>query len=341
MKAFDHVHRRYNPLLDEWVLVSPHRNKRPWQGYEEPAAQSEISEYDPNCYLCPGNKRAGGKSNPDYEGTFVFDNDFPAILPPDAEESASFDYDSGGLLRALTERGRCRVVCFHPDHSKSLAHLSKSELEAVVETWFLQTLELSALDYVKHIQIFENKGSIMGCSNPHPHGQIWAQSSIPSIAARKVSRMELYYSSRRRTILSAYLSEELALDKRIIYSNEYWVVLVPFWACWPFETMLIPKRAVPDLTQLDQCERDAMADAIGVITKKYDKVFSTSFPYSSGIHQKPFNGKLYPGYHMHMQFFPPLLRSATVKKFMVGYEMFAESQRDISAEQAAEILKSL
>jgi len=341
MKSFDQVHRRYNPLLDEWVLVSPHRNKRPWQGMEESEFVSDPPSYDPNCYLCPGNERAGSKLNPKYEGTFVFDNDFSALLPHSSEKQHQFEYEGSELLKASPENGVCRVICFHPDHSKSLAHLKKSELEAVIDTWCLQTQELSILGYVKHIQIFENKGSIMGCSNPHPHGQIWAQSNIPSIAARKIARMEQYYNTRKRTLLSAYLSEEIALNKRIIYSNQYWVVLIPFWACWPFETMVIPRRAIPDLTELSSAEREAMANAISILLKKYDKVFNASFPYSSGIHQKPFNGKLYPGYHMHMQFFPPLLRSATVKKFMVGYEMFGEPQRDILPEKAAEILKNL
>lgn len=340
MSALNEVHRRYNPLLDEWVLVSPQRNERPWQGRQETVAKPDLPSHDPGCYLCPGNERAGGIRNPNYSATFVFDNDFPAITS--AAQSDDLMIATGsGLMRSEVERGICRVLCFHPDHNKTLAELDTAAIESVVEAWSVETERLDRLSHINHIQIFENKGAVMGCSNPHPHGQIWAQEHIPSIAARKIERMERYYAKHSRTLLSAYLSDELKAGDRLVYQNACFAVLVPFWAVWPFETMVLPKRAVPGITQLGRDEKRAFADAIGAITRKYDRVFDTSFPYSSGIHQKPCNGKSYPGFHMHMQFFPPLLRSASVRKFMVGYEMFGESQRDILPETAAEILRKL
>ncbi|WP_026915606.1 UDP-glucose--hexose-1-phosphate uridylyltransferase [Christiangramia portivictoriae] len=326
-------HRRYNILTGEWILVSPHRTKRPWQGKTEETKTSEKSTYDPGCYLCPGNSRACGETNPNYSEPYAFVNDYSALLP----DTAELNFEQG-LLKAETERGICKVVCFSPDHSITLPLMEISEITKVVQIWKAEFAELGKNPDINYIQIFENKGAIMGCSNPHPHGQIWSQSSIPTEILKKSERFKAYWQKNNSSLLGDYLNQELTLGERIIDENEQFVSLIPFWAVWPFEAMIVPKRHLQQITDLDTDEETAFADIIKKLTTKYDNLFETSFPYSSGIHQAPTDGRDHPEWHFHMSFYPPLLRSATVKKFMVGYEMFAGPQRDITAEQAAKML---
>lgn len=332
----EHPHRRYNILTGEWVLVSPHRAKRPWQGKIEVITLAKQASYDPNCYLCPGNTRAGGHQNPDYQHTFVFTNDFAALKP-----DGSSDLFENGLLKAQGERGICRVVCFSPDHSLTLPDMEIDAIEKVVDLWQQEYLTLGALDFINHVQIFENKGEMMGCSNPHPHGQIWAQTSIPQEVTRKSKRQLQYWQATNRSLLQDYLKQELNEAIRLICQNEHFVALVPFWAVWPYETMIIPKRHLQHIGQMKNIEKQAFAAILKDLTQRFDRVFDTSFPYSAGIHQSPTDGEAHPEWHLHMTFYPPLLRSATVKKFMVGYEMLADPQRDITPEMAAEKLRSL
>lgn len=332
----DQSHKRYNILTQEWVLVSPHRAKRPWQGQEEEVVAQERPAHDPNCYLCSGNTRANGEVNPDYKDVFVFNNDFAAL-----QEGASAFRVNDGLLRAEGERGICRVVCFSPDHSKSLAQMSAGGIAKVVAVWKSEYADLGDREFVNYVQIFENKGAIMGCSNPHPHGQIWSQSTLPNEVVKKDRSQSEYFETHQKSLLKTYLEQELSLNERIVYTNDDFVVLVPFWAVWPFETMIVPRKHQQHIGQLSVNEEMAFADAIQTITAAYDKIFNCSFPYSSGIHQAPTNGASNEHWHWHMSFYPPLLRSATVKKFMVGYEMFGTPQRDITAEQAVQLIKGL
>lgn len=332
----EHPHRRYNPLTGQWVLVSPHRAKRPWQGQKEKSGGEERPSYDPECYLCPGNKRADGPTNDKYESTYVFVNDFSALLPDTPAGELNEE-----LFKAKAEQGICKVICFSPNHSLTVPEMEIADIRKVVDLWVKEFAELGKVDFINHVQIFENKGSIMGCSNPHPHGQIWAQSSIPDEIAKECDKQLAYYQKNGKTLLSDYLAQELTKKERIVCANDSFVALVPFWATWPFETMILPKRAVANITELSDNERTDFAAIYKTLTTKYDNMFEVSFPYSAGIHQAPTDGKDHPEWHMHMHFYPPLLRSATVKKFMVGYEMMANAQRDITAEQSAARLQDL
>ena len=332
----DNSHRRYNILTGEWVLVSPHRAKRPWQGKNEALPKKQTISYDPDCYLCPGNTRINGAVNPDYKDVYIFQNDFAALQ----NNVKEFSLDNK-LLKAKSESGICKVICFSPDHSKSLGEMNKKEILKVIEAWQTEYLSLGKEKNINYVQIFENKGGIMGCSNPHPHGQIWSQSSLPNEVVKKNTNQLNYFLDQQSSLLKDYLNQELKEKERIIYENKNCVVLVPFWAIWPFETMIIPKKHQQNISTLDGKEREDFAEAILVITKTYDKLFECSFPYSSGIHQAPTDNKNNLHWHWHMSFYPPLLRSATVKKFMVGYEMFGMPQRDITPEQAALRLKAL
>ena len=332
----DFSHKRFNILTGEWVLVSPHRAKRPWQGQNEAISNEARPAHDPSCYLCAGNTRINGEINPDYKDVFVFTNDFAALQT----DSKIFSVNDG-LFKAESEQGICKVICFSPDHSKSLADMAVNDISKVVATWQKEYVELGSNDTINYVQIFENKGAVMGCSNPHPHGQIWSQSTLPNEIIKKEKEQKEYYAKNKSSLLGDYLQQEIEANERIIYSNDDFVVLTPFWAIWPFEAMIVPRKQSQDISKLSAKESTAFADAISAITKAYDKLFNTSFPYSSGIHQAPTNGEDNSHWHWHMSFYPPLLRSATVKKFMVGYEMFGSPQRDITAEQAATRLRDL
>ncbi|MEX2602291.1 MAG: UDP-glucose--hexose-1-phosphate uridylyltransferase [Balneolaceae bacterium] len=330
-------HRRKNILTGEWVQVSPHRTKRPWQGQEEETAGEEKPEYDPDCYLCPGNSRAGGKVNPVYDSTFVFDNDFSALKP----DTNAASYDKNGLLVSHTEKGICRVICFSPRHDLTLPQMSQEEVEEVVGLWTEQYRDLGAKPFINYVQIFENKGEVMGCSNPHPHGQIWAQQTLPDEPRKELEQQHHYYREHGRTLLGDYLDLELKEGERIVLENEDFVALVPFWAFWPFETLVVSRRSFGRFTDMTAGEKRSLADMIRRLTIRYDNIFRISFPYSAGFHPAPTDGEEHPEWHFHVHFYPPLLRSATVKKFRVGYEMLASPQRDITAESSAELLRGL
>jgi len=332
-----HPHRRFNPLRREWVLVSPHRTQRPWQGQVEPTPSETSLSFDPHCYLCPGNERAGGARNPQYTSTFVFDNDFAALRP----DTPPGDLREGELLRAQSEAGRCRVVCFSPQHDLTLARMSVDEIKAVVDTWCEESSQLAEQPNMRSVQIFENRGAMMGCSNPHPHGQIWANENVPDDLAREVCTQQEYFHQHDSSLLEDYRVLELEKQERLVCANEYFAIVVPFWAIWPYETLVISQRRVGSLPELDEAEREGLAQILREVTIRYDNLFKTSFPYTMGFHQRPTDGKPYPGFHLHAHFYPPLLRSATVKKFMVGYELLAMPQRDISPELAAKHLRDV
>jgi UDPglucose--hexose-1-phosphate uridylyltransferase len=333
----EHPHRRLNSLTGEWILVSPHRAMRPWQGQVEKENIAHLPEYDPSCYLCPGNTRAGGKINPKYTDTFLFTNDFSSLLP----NTPHGTINENDLLIAEAEQGICKVICFSPRHDLSVPEMTIESIRKVIEVWVREYHDLGKLDYINSVQIFENKGSMMGCSNPHPHCQIWAQRSIPVEPEKEQKQLSAYFHQHGRTLLNDYLQLEISKEIRIICSNDSFVSLVPFWACWPFETLIISRRPVPSLRSLTDLEKTDLASIYRQITIRYDNLFQTSFPYSMGFHQAPTDGTDHPEWHLHMHFYPPLLRSATVKKFMVGYELLANPQRDFTAEQSAERLKHL
>lgn len=332
-------HRRFNPLTGDWVLVSPQRAKRPWQGQVEKPAQENLSIYDPTCYLCPGNERAAGMKNPPYSGPFVFDNDFAALLPEASHEK--MDAPSHPLLTATPERGLCRVVCFSPRHDLTLPELDQTAIEDVLATWTGQTVNLGAKDFIHYVQVFENKGALMGCSNPHPHSQVWATAHIPNEPAKELDHQRAYHHEHHRPLLADYLAEEHQRKERVIVANDHFTALVPYWAIWPFETIVIPHRSVARLSDLTSAEVSGLAQVFKQLTTRYDNLFEISFPYSMGFHQAPFDGQPHPEWTLHAHFYPPLLRSATVRKFMVGYEMLGMPQRDITPESAAERLRAL
>jgi UDPglucose--hexose-1-phosphate uridylyltransferase len=331
-ELFAQPHRRYNPLLDEWVLVSTERTRRPWQGRRESAPDLEIAAYDPSCYLCPRNTRANGAANPDYAGTFVFTNDFAALRP---DTSAS--HIQRGLLRAEGEQGTCRVLCFSPRHDVSVGQLPQGDVRAVVDLWAAQTAELGSR--YRWVQVFENRGATMGASNPHPHGQIWAGTALPREAAREDAGQARYRQEQGTSLLIDYASQETG-GPRVVVENEDWLVVVPFWAAWPFETLLLPKRPAKRLPDLDDLQRSSLAVVLIDLLGRYDNLFNLPFPYSMGWHQAPFQAASTEGWQAHAHFYPPLLRSASVRKFMVGYELLAETQRDLSPEEAAERLRA-
>ncbi|MBN2035564.1 MAG: UDP-glucose--hexose-1-phosphate uridylyltransferase [Chitinispirillaceae bacterium] len=337
MSWTQHPHRRFNPLLNEWILVSPHRTGRPWQGKTDDLVLGSAPAHDPDCYLCPGNKRADGSVNPAYDRSFVFTNDFSALYPqaPDAE------INEGGLLCAKSEKGVCRVICYSPRHDLTMSRMSVESISAVVDLWADQYDELGSRNDISYVQIFENKGRQMGCSNPHPHGQIWANQTVPEIPAKESTAQRVFRESRNKCLLCEYLRLEQARQERLVLENDSFVALVPFWAVWPYEVMLLPKVHSTAVSGLSPSERNDLADALKRITTRYDNLFHCDFPYSMGIHQQPTDGNEHPEWHVHFHFLPPLLRSATVQKFMVGYELLAMPQRDITAELAAERLRGL
>jgi UDPglucose--hexose-1-phosphate uridylyltransferase len=334
--VFAASHRRLNRLTGEWVLVSPHRTARPWQGQVEEVVAEQRPAYDPACYLCPGNERAGGARTPEYDSTYVFDNDFAALTPDVAPE----EHDRKGLLIAQSERGICRVVCFSPRHDLTLGQMPAEAIRTVVDTWVDQYVELGNLDWVRHVQIFENRGAMMGASNPHPHGQIWANERVPNEPVKELAQQRAHADSGG-CLLCDYLDVELDDGARIVTSNEHFTALVPFWAVWPFETLVLPRAHAGALPDLDPDQRDGLADILRRVTRRYDRLFGVTFPYSMGLHQQPTDGEPHREWHLHAHFYPPLLRSATVRKFMVGYELLDQPQRDITPETAAQQLREL
>jgi UDPglucose--hexose-1-phosphate uridylyltransferase len=330
-------HRRWNPLRQSWVLVSPHRTERPWQGeVGQKAAQQEVS-YDPECYLCPGNKRAGGAVNPKYESVFSFVNDYAALLPEPAPQEAPLP---SPLLIAEPARGLCKVLCYHPDHSLTLARMTREEIRPVVDAWTREYQELGSLDWIQYVQIFENRGAMMGASNPHPHGQIWSTDFVPDEPAAETQAQREYLSANGRCLLCDYIQAESAAAERVVFENEHFIALVPWWAVWPFEVLLLSRRHAGALPEFSSEERDSLADALKRLTTRYDNLFQTSFPYTMGFHQSPTGNAMYPEWHFHAHFYPPLLRSASIRKFMVGFEMLGMPQRDITPESAAERLRA-
>jgi UDPglucose--hexose-1-phosphate uridylyltransferase len=339
LKLTEQPHRRFNPLTNEWILVSPHRALRPWQGEVARRSDSPGVTYDPTCYLCPGNPRAGGASNPRYAGTFVFDNDFAALLPEVATER--LDIGNQGLLVAEGESGRCRVICFSPRHDLTLSTMRPEEIVPVVHTWAAQFAELGAMPDINHVQIFENRGAMMGASNPHPHCQIWATYSIPEVPAKELAAQRDYLSRNGECLLCRYTKLEQEQSERVICGNDTFVAMVPFWAVWPFEVMVCSRRHLGTFDEFTADEVVGLSQILKQVTSTYDRVFAVPFSYSMGFHQSPTDGKEHPEWHFHAHFFPPLLRSATIRKFMVGFEMLGTPQRDITPETAADRLKGL
>jgi len=328
-------HRRFNPLTREWVLVSPHRTERPWLGQVERVSEARVAAYDPECYMCPGNTRATGARNPCYKGVFIFENDFSALCGdlPDGFVNEQ------GLIVARSEAGLCRVMCFSPSHSVSLASMPLAEIGSVVNAWAEQFRELSSRSGIGYVQIFENRGAMMGASNPHPHCQIWASASVPNEPAKEQNAQCDYLKAHGACLLCQYLEIERRSGERIVFENESFLLVVPYWAIWPFEVMVLPRRHLGTLTDLKEEERSALTGALQWLTSRYDRLFDSPFPYSMGFHQTPTDGQPHPEWHFHGHFYPPLLRSATVRKFMVGFEMLGTPQRDITAESAAAMLR--
>lgn len=335
--ATEHPHRRLNLLTGEWVLVSPHRTKRPWQGQVEKPVPESRPAYDPKCYLCPGNERAGGVRTPVYQSTYVFDNDFAALLP----DGPRGDVSVSDFFRVEAETGVCRVICFSPRHDLTLPEMEPADIRKVVDVWAEQITDLGSRPEINYVQLFENKGAAMGASSPHPHGQLWSNYTVPQEPSKEDVRQRAYFERTGRPLLMDYLQAELSGGERVVVENEEWVALVPFWAVWPFETLLLPRRHAPDLPGLDDGQRNALAAILKRLLTRYDNLFETSFPYSMGWHGRPTDGQEHPHWQLHAHFYPPLLRSATVRKFMVGYELLANPQRDITAEQAAARLREL
>lgn len=339
MTGFDplrHPHRRLNPLTGRSVIVSAHRSQRPWAGQQEAVAPLALPHHDPGCYLCPGNTRANGETNPDYEATFVFANDFAALTD---DAPAPGPAPAGSLMQAGAARGTCRVICFSPDHALTLPQMSLPALHEVVRTWVAQSRELS--QHYRCVQVFENKGAMMGCSSPHPHGQIWATDYLPDEVALEDREQRAHHARHGRALLVDYVEQELADGARTVVETAHWLAVVPFWASWPFETLLMPKRPTPRLIALDDAQQQDLALALKRLTARYDNLFGVSFPYSMGWHEAPHDDADPAPWQLHAHFFPPLQRSATIRKFMAGFELLGETQRDLTPEQAAERLRAV
>jgi UDPglucose--hexose-1-phosphate uridylyltransferase len=329
-------HRRWNPLRQSWVLVSPHRTQRPWLGEVGQLAPPSEVAYDPQCYLCPGNQRAGGIENPAYEGIFSFVNDYAALLP---DSTSATEPPASPLLVAEPARGLCKVLCFHPNHSLTLARMTRAEIRRVVDAWTQEYMELAGLDWIEYVQIFENRGAMMGASNPHPHCQIWSTGFVPDEPAAETQAQREHLARTSHCLLCDYLAAEQSVGERIVFQNEHFAALVPWWAIWPFEVLVVSRRHLGALPELNLDERDGLADVLKRLTTRFDNLFQTSFPYTMGFHQSPTDKQAHPEWHFHAHFYPPLLRSASVRKFMVGFEMLGMPQRDITPEAAAQRLR--
>jgi UDPglucose--hexose-1-phosphate uridylyltransferase len=339
LKLTEDPHRRLNPLTNEWVLVSPHRTTRPWQGEVAQLKTETQPKYDPTCYLCPGNARVGGVRNPAYTSTFVFDNDFAALKP--GTERGRVDIDGLGLLVAQGEPGICRVICFSPRHDLTLATMTPEEIEPVVHTWMEQFQELGALDAINYVQIFENRGAMMGASNPHPHCQIWSTATIPVEPAKELAAQRAYFQSHNRCLLCDYVAVERRQQERWLFENDGFIAVVPFWAVWPFEVLVCSRRHMASMDYFIPDDARNLSHMLHRVTATYDKIFGVPFPYSMGFHQSPSNGMEHPEWHFHAHFYPPLLRSATIRKFMVGFEMLGNPQRDITPEIVAARIREI
>ncbi|HEV2322458.1 MAG TPA: UDP-glucose--hexose-1-phosphate uridylyltransferase [Terracidiphilus sp.] len=337
MESSQHPHRRWNPLRQAWVLVSPHRTQRPWQGEVAQKSTPQAITYDPQCYLCPGNPRAGGAVNPNYDSVFSFVNDYAALLPEPQPEPAP---PASPLLVSAPARGLCKVLCFHPDHSLTLARMTRPEIRVVIDAWASEYEHIAALNWIRYIQIFENRGALMGASNPHPHCQIWSTDYVPDEPAAETVAQREHFDRTGRCLLCEYLAAESAERTRVIFENDHFAALVPWWAVWPFEVLIVSRAHRAALPQFTTDERDALADTLKRMTTRFDNLFETSFPYTMGFHQAPLDGADHPEWHFHAHFYPPLLRSATVRKYMVGFEMLGMPQRDITAESAADRLRA-
>jgi UDPglucose--hexose-1-phosphate uridylyltransferase len=336
-KKWQYPHRRWNPLRQAWVMVSPHRTQRPWQGEVGQKTLPSSVTYDPECYLCPGNTRAGGETNPPYDSIFTFVNDYAALLP---DLPAATDAPASSLLIAEGARGLCEVLCFHPDHSLTLARMTTAEIRKVVDAWIREYEELGGLEWIKYVQIFENRGAMMGASNPHPHGQIWSTGFVPDEPAAETVAQREHLAKTGHCLLCDYLAAEDGEGERVIFENDHFTVLVPWWATWPFEALVVSRRHIGAMPDFNDDEREGLADALRRMATRFDNLFETSFPYTMGFHQAPTDGSAHPEWHFHAHFYPPLLRSATVRKFMVGFEMLGMPQRDITPEIAAERLRN-
>ncbi len=356
--------RRLNLLTGDWILVSPHRMRRPWQGAVSAPTASVGASYDPECYLCPGNTRSGGARNPKYPGAHVFANDFPAVLeglvppapsgpiaaPPKNRPEAGGTREAGGTIETggigdvlvrEDESGVCRVICYSPDHALTLSRMTTAQILPVVETWTEQFDELAARPDIGSVIIFENRGEMMGASNPHPHGQVWATAGVPNELAIEDARQARWWAAGGETLLASYLRRELAEEERMVFANDAFAVMVPFWAAWPFETLILPRRPASGLDEFSDAERAALAETLGRLTAAYDRLFAAPFPYTMGLHQRPVDGRPAEHFTFHVHFYPPLLRSASVRKFMVGFEMLGMPQRDLTPEAAAQRLRGV
>jgi UDPglucose--hexose-1-phosphate uridylyltransferase len=334
MSIQNQSHARRNILTGEWVLVSPHRLQRPWRGQVDQGEREQLPGYDPGCYLCPGNERANGNRNPEYTGAFSFDNDYAALSP----QSDVHGRDSG-LFQAQPESGRCRVVCYTERHDLRLATMNDEQLDVAIGAMVTEFAGLDASPDIAYVQVFENRGEMMGCSNPHPHAQVWATSSVPNEPAKECRTQGRYFDEHGSVMLLDYIEAEVADGARVIVESEASVAVVPFWATWPFEALIVPRRTVNAPDALAAEELSDLGRALRAVLRAYESLFDASVPYSMGFHARPSDGLDHPEWQFHVHVYPPLLRSATVRKHMVGFEMLGQPQRDLTPEAAAERLR--
>ena len=335
VQSFDparHPHRRLNALTGEWVVVSPQRTQRPWDGQTGDAARVALPAFDPDCYLCPGNARAGGVVNPDYDATYVFENDFPALLPTVPEHDRR-----DGLFQIESVGGECRVLCFSPRHDLTLAEMDVEDVERVVRLWQDQLGELQTR--YRWVQIFETRGAISGASNAHPHGQIWASSFLPTEAVKELAHQRAHLAEHGSHLLVDYAAQECEQGDRVVVADDHWVVVVPYWAYWPYETMVLPRRRIASLMELSADETRSLASVLRTMLSAFDRLFETPFPYCSGWHNAPLGAE--SAWQLHAHYYPPLLRSADIAKIPASYELLANLQRDMTPELAADRLRAV